>query len=139
MSDEAALCTNKNAACNITRERTHKNNRRIYYITPHSARTRACFWGMAPPFFPCSHSHRKSISSSSSSTSKHIKMLLHRSPMHPIHNPSHRTAAGYTQQERHHTPHSMPHSNSDTKRHATRQGHLQYTANRDQDQERTTQ
>ena len=66
MSDEAALCTNKNAACYITLERTHKNNRRIYYITPHSARTRACFWKEAPPFSPRSHSHRESISLSSS-------------------------------------------------------------------------
>ena len=36
---------------------------RSHCITPHSARTRACFWREAPPFSPRSHSHRESISS----------------------------------------------------------------------------
>ena len=40
-----------------------------YTTTPHSARTRACFWREATPFSPRSHIHRKSISSSSSSSS----------------------------------------------------------------------
>jgi hypothetical protein len=40
----------------------------IHFVTPHSARTRACFWRVAPPPFPRSHSHREIISSSSSST-----------------------------------------------------------------------
>ena len=39
----------------------------LHYTTPHSARTRACFWREAPPFSPRSHSYRESISSSSSS------------------------------------------------------------------------
>ena len=38
----------------------------LHYTTPHSARTRACFWREAPPFCPRSQSYRESVSSSSS-------------------------------------------------------------------------
>jgi len=51
---------------NILYKHTSKNLR-IHCLTPHSARTRACFWREAPPFSPRSHSQRESISPSSSS------------------------------------------------------------------------